>query len=1355
MTVQDNNSGSLTTQSGETGFTVKSFAGEDKYSVLFNDSPDASMILDNGFIVDCNRTMELVLRGSRSQIIGLRPDEISPDIQPDGLTSIESAPSKIAKAFETGFNLFEWMHRRFDGSEFLAEISLSHLIIEGRSVLFASWHDITERKKAQEALQNERSLFRTIIDLIPDAVYVKNLKGEKIIANPKEVELSGKSSENEIIGKTDFDLYGESIANHAKDEDHYVIETGKPLLGVMTKRKGNDDLFRYFLGSKVPLRDTHGHITGVVGVTHDITEQKQSEQAMIDNEINFRTLFETIDYLIIIANEKGELLYSNEAVIQKLGYSVDELFGMNVIDLYPYDLRLDAARIFSEMLIGAQNSCPHPFCRKDGSFLSIETKVWLGKWDRKDCIFSISKDLSKEEESFQKFTKIFENNPSLMAISSIPEGKFTEVNQSFLTKTGYTREEVIGKTAGQLDLFIEPGKQMEVSDELKKTGSIHNFELKVKTKTGEGMIGLFSGELIENQGKKYFLTVMVDVTESKNLEKEIQHQNNFYNIIATISEKLIQADSEKLDFEINQSLETIGSFSEVDQSNIFQLDTDNDLIYNTYKWNKGEFPHKVENILGIPFSFIPLWKEKFLKNEHIYIESVIDLPDDRHIERDFFASMGIQSLVTVPMYYGASLIGFIGFDSVIGKKRWNDQIITLLKIYANILAGVINKKKIEATLLKAKEEADIASKFKSEFLANMSHEIRTPLNGVIGFTDLLLRTPLNKIQQQYTENVNTSGHSLLGIINDILDFSKIEAGKMELDFIKTDLIELAEQSCDIIKYHTSLKGIEFLLNIQPDMARFAVIDPQRLKQILINLLSNAVKFTDSGEIELKLSFVAKDEKTAYFKFSVRDTGIGINPEQQTRLFKAFIQADSSTTRKFGGTGLGLTISNMLAEKMGGKIQIQSDFGKGSNFFFTLEAEYEFGEKQRQGSLTDIRRVLVIDDNDNNRLILEHTFINLGIEFVGIGNGYSVIQIIEKSGPFDVIIVDYHMPYLNGLETIRIIRERLHLLPEQQPVILLHSSSDDIKIYEECKELGVKYNLIKPVKSNELLYYLQSIHDGTVPGVRDVEMDSDNVIEEFSTDMRPVILIAEDVLMNMMLAKTFIKQIIPGAEILEARNGNEAVEIARKRLPDLIFMDVQMPEMGGIEATILLREYEKQTGVRMPIVALTAGAIKEEKEKCLAVGMDCFLTKPIETKALQIILKQFLAEPDSQKPEIQPEMSKNINFHFDKGELLLSINQDQALFKELIGMAPKEFSDCIALLKKAIDKKDSEEIRKAAHAIKGVSLGMCFNHMADLAKSIELDVEMDKSNKIETKYQELVVEWELIKETIRNLENHEN
>jgi PAS domain S-box-containing protein len=541
-----------------------------------------------------------------------------------------------------------------------------------------------------------------------------------------------------------------------------------------------------------------------------------------------------------------------------------------------------------------------------------------------------------------------------------------------------------------------------------------------------------------------------------------------------------------------------------------------------------------------------------------------------------------------------------------------------------ITHDITELKKTEAILLKAKEEADIANNAKSEFLANMSHEIRTPLNGVIGFTDLLQKTPLSEIQKQYADNVNASGHALLGIINDILDFSKIEAGKMELDCIKTDVIELAEQTADILKFHASQKGLELLLNIQPDMPRFALADPIRLKQILVNLLGNAVKFTNTGEVELRITFEKTDNFCGKFRFLVRDTGIGIDAEQQRNLFKAFAQADSSTTRKFGGTGLGLAISTMLAEKMGSKIEIVSEKGKGADFFFTIETDYEVGERPEGNYISGVKRILVIDDNDNNRLILEHTFISWGIEFEGVDNGYSALDLIEKSKPFDVIIVDYHMPVLSGLDTIRMIKEKFDLSPEIQPTILLHSSSDDVGIYAAAKKMGVKYNLTKPVKSQELLQYLRNIQ---IKPVARLTGNTHDAIAHSGTSCNsnsPVVLVAEDVVLNMLLVTTILKQLVPNVVILKALNGKEARDMAIANNPDLILMDIQMPEMSGIEATVAIRNFEKGKDRKIPIVALTAGAIKGEKERCFEAGMNDFLTKPIDRTILSTVLGTYLS-----------------------------------------------------------------------------------------------------------------------------------
>jgi CheY-like chemotaxis protein len=348
----------------------------------------------------------------------------------------------------------------------------------------------------------------------------------------------------------------------------------------------------------------------------------------------------------------------------------------------------------------------------------------------------------------------------------------------------------------------------------------------------------------------------------------------------------------------------------------------------------------------------------------------------------------------------------------------------------------------------------LASVAKSEFLSNMSHELRTPLNGVIGFTDLLRNTKLDNIQLEYLNNAITSANSLLGVISDILDFSKIEAGKLDLELVRTDFKLLVENATDIIKIHADNKNLELLLNVQPDLPRYAIVDPIRLKQIIINLMNNAVKFTPLGEVELKINFEKINSKIGIFKIEIRDTGIGIKEVDKAKLFKAFSQADTSTTRRYGGTGLGLIISNSLAHKMGSNIQFESEFGKGTVFNFDIETEYEYEISTNAAIIKPINRVLVIDDNYNNRTILEHNFEYRGINYVGCESGYKALEVLKTDSDFDLIIVDYHMPDIDGIETIKEIRKDLRYSADKQAIIMLQSSSDDIKLHNAAKELNI-------------------------------------------------------------------------------------------------------------------------------------------------------------------------------------------------------------------------------------------------------------------------------------------------------------
>ena len=614
-------------------------------------------------------------------------------------------------------------------------------------------------------------------------------------------------------------------------------------------------------------------------------------------------------------------------------------------------------------------------------------------------------------------------------------------------------------------------------------------------------------------------------------------------------------------------------------------------------------------------------------------------------------------------------------------------------IYTVILRDTTDSVSRERELEAARDKAEAAMQAKSMFLANMSHEIRTPLNAVIGMTSLLLNTRIDDEQRDYAETVRASSEALLTIINEILDYSKIEVGKLDIERYPFDLRRCVEEAMDLISAEAGEKNINLAYFIDDSVPASLVGDVTRVRQILVNLLSNAIKFTPRGEVVVNVSGIPRDEPRHEILFSVRDTGIGIAEDKQAMLFESFSQVDASTTRKYGGTGLGLAISKRLAEMMGGRMWVESQIGTGSTFFFNIAAEAA-GAQLASGFLTEYssaltgRRVLIVDDNSTNRRIMVKQSLIWGMLPSAAASGVEALDFVRHGHAFDVGILDMSMPEMDGLALALEIRR--HRDPLALPLIMLTSVTHQRSRDDKIAQAGFAAYLNKPIKPTALLdALLDAMRITTTAKVPRAMPVDRNLSDTLPLD----ILIAEDNAVNQKVLQQLLAHLGYRADVVAS--GIEVLEALDRQNYDVILMDVQMPEMDGLEAT---RRLKARFGAVAPLViAMTANALRGDREKCLAAGMDAYVSKPVELDDIRAALTS-IARPVADPPPGREETGEIPGIDQRRIAHLMELQDEQAptLVADIVDLFATDSPQHFQTLAEAIRTGDARRLENAAH-----------------------------------------------------------
>lgn len=879
---------------------------------------------------------------------------------------------------------------------------------------------------------------------------------------------------------------------------------------------------------------------------------------------------------------------------------------------------------------------------------------------------------------------------NLMCIAGT-DGYFKHVNRAWETTFGYTREELLSRPYLE---FVHPhDRETTVAEaaHIRSGRSTLSFENRYRCKDGSHKWLLWSAVVRPERGLIY--AIATDVTERKRAEARLAAQYAVTRVLAEAptlasgTPRILQAVCESLGW-------LMGAIWRVDQKEklLRCVETWHMPSAQLQEFDQGTHSRTFSPGVGLPGR---VWSQA----QPAWIE---DVTRDVNFPRASLAAReGLHAAFGFPVLLGGEVLGVLEFFSEQIQKPDGD-LLQMMSAIGSQIGQFIERKETEDALRVyardleiARKRAEEATRAKSEFLANISHEIRTPMNAMIGMTELALATRINREQREYLNAIQGSADALLTLVNDLLDFSKIEARKLQLDRVGFDLRDALEDTMRVLAPRAHQKGIELACHIHPEVPDALVGDPLRLRQIVVNLVGNAIKFTERGEVVLSVLTEPCPNGNVQLRFSVTDTGIGIPQEKQAVIFEAFSQADSSTTRRYGGTGLGLAISAQLVELMGGKISVESELGLGSTFHFTarFEARQPGMEKPptRWHTLTDLP-VLIVDDNATNRRILEEVLTNWHMSPVAVESGAAALAIMEKSvranQPFAVVLLDGHMPDMDGFAVAKRILQDSNYAGIKLVMLTSAGQAEDVA---SCRKLGITAYLTKPIKQSELF-------DVIINAIAVVERPhAPQGRKRTGPAQRGLnILVAEDNQVNQLVAKRILQKL--GHQVTVVGNGREALSAVQAGKFDLIAMDVQMPEMDGLDATVAIREWEKTAGTHIPIIAMTAHAMKGDRERCLAAGMDGYTSKPIRIGELEHAISQLVSPPKT--PKVLLVEGNQADGLIDHVALLEGVDGDRRLLRELIRVFLADCPQRLAEIKEAVRRGDAEALRRAAHTLKG-------------------------------------------------------